>query len=177
MQAFSAPASPSVAITSATSGLANDYLNIFNEVVMLIDVLPSMPEAMDDLMAWKATSYEDYFNNSKLDGHESAIKAYQTMDPKLRKEFEDLVTQLDSSATAAVAALRIHHRRKGDSDPDGLKALCERNSSVLHELLRMARNLVDHGTTHFNEDSQMQADRLMQIRGNIQKHFANQKSL
>ncbi len=176
MQANSYPASPSVAITSANSGLANDYLNIFNEVVMLIDVLPSMPEAMDDLIAWKASSYQDYFNNSKLEGHELAVQAYETMDPDLRKQFEDLVGQLDSSATAAVAALRIHNRRKGTSDPDGLKALCERNSSALHELLRMARNLVDHGSTHFNEDSQTQADRLMKIRGSIQQHFANQKS-
>ncbi len=177
MQASFNPAAPSVAITSANSGLANDYLNIFNEVVMLIDVLPSMPEAMDDLIAWRAMSYEDYFKNSKLDGHENAIQAYQTMDPGLRKEFEDLMLQLDSSATAAVAALRIHHRRKGDNDPEGMKSLCERNSSVLHELLRMARHLIDHGTTHFNEESQSKADRLMQIRGNIQKHFANQKTL
>ena len=118
MQANSFPASPSVAITSANSGLANDYLNIFNEVVMLIDVLPSMPEAMEDLIAWKASSYQDYFNNSKLEGHELAVQAYETMDPDLRKQFEDLVGQLDSSATAAVAALRIHNRRKGTSDPD-----------------------------------------------------------
>src|ERR1700759_5053507 len=32
------------ALVNPASGLANDYLNLFNEIVMLIEQLPTMPE-------------------------------------------------------------------------------------------------------------------------------------
>ena len=64
-------------LVNPASGIANDYLNLFNEIVMLIEQLPTMPELIDDIKAWKPTSYEDYFIHSPLPGRESAIEAYQ----------------------------------------------------------------------------------------------------
>lgn len=33
--------------------LATDYLNHFNEVVMLIGMIPDMPECLDDAREWR----------------------------------------------------------------------------------------------------------------------------
>ncbi len=38
-------------LVNPASGIANDYLNLFNEIVMLIEQLPTMPELFDDIKA------------------------------------------------------------------------------------------------------------------------------
>ncbi len=60
------------AIVNPASGLANDYLNLFNEIVMLIEQLPQMPELIDDILRWRPVSYQSYFANSVLPGRASA---------------------------------------------------------------------------------------------------------
>ena len=35
------------------TGLATDYLNHFNEVVMLLEMLPDMPDFAEDVLAWE----------------------------------------------------------------------------------------------------------------------------
>jgi hypothetical protein len=42
---------------------------------MLIEQLPSMPELIDDIFAWRPTSYQDYFTRSVLPGRGSALEA------------------------------------------------------------------------------------------------------
>ncbi len=51
-------ASRDEAIVNPASGLANDYLNLFNEIVMLIEQLPVMPELIDDILKWRPLTYQ-----------------------------------------------------------------------------------------------------------------------
>ncbi len=76
------------AIVNPASGLANDYLNLFNEIVMLIEQLPAMPELIDDILKWRPVSYQSYFSNSILPGRVSALEAYEKLDLSFRKDFE-----------------------------------------------------------------------------------------
>ena len=39
------------------TGLSTDYLNHFNEAVMLLEMIPVMPECGEDLAAWRPLSY------------------------------------------------------------------------------------------------------------------------
>ncbi len=48
-------------LTHPVSGLANDYLNLFNELVMMLEQLPQMPELLEELYAWRPTSYQGLF--------------------------------------------------------------------------------------------------------------------
>ena len=34
------------------TGLATDYLNHFNEAIMLLDMIPDMPECAEDFLTW-----------------------------------------------------------------------------------------------------------------------------
>ncbi|MGB7246524.1 MAG: hypothetical protein WBC64_07610, partial [Methylovirgula sp.] len=52
------------AIVNPASGLANDYLNLFNEIVMMIEQLPAMPELIDDILQWRPVTYQAYFAKS-----------------------------------------------------------------------------------------------------------------
>ena len=46
--------------------LATDYLNHFNELVMVLDLIPDMPECLEDARGWMPKSYEDHFADSQF---------------------------------------------------------------------------------------------------------------
>jgi len=39
------------------TGLATDYLNHFNEAIMLLEMIPDMPECAEDFLQWRPLSY------------------------------------------------------------------------------------------------------------------------
>jgi len=43
------------------TGLATDYLNHFNEAIMVLELIPSMPACTEDLMEWNVTTYREHF--------------------------------------------------------------------------------------------------------------------
>jgi len=153
-----------LSLVNPASGIANDYLNLFNEIVMLIEQLPSMPELMDDLLAWRPTSYHDYFTRSPLPGSHSAIEVYEQLDRAFRASFETIVAELDRQATGAVVAIRRHVRAKGGSDPNGLAELCEKGGSTLRETLEKAVEIVNHGVEGVTRHAQARAERLRAVR-------------
>jgi hypothetical protein len=38
------------------TGLATDYLNHFNEAIMLLEMIPDMPECAEDFLGWQPLS-------------------------------------------------------------------------------------------------------------------------
>jgi hypothetical protein len=148
-------------LVNPASGLANDYLNLFNEIVMLIEQLPTMPELMDDMLRWHPLSYQDYFANSVLPGRVSALDAYASLDARFREEFEGVVAELDRKAVGTVAAIRRHHKTFGESQPYALAGICERAGETMREVLRRATNLVNYGVKSPRREPQSIADRLI----------------
>jgi hypothetical protein len=153
-----------LSLVNPASGLANDYLNLFNEVVMLIEQLPSMPELMDDLLKWRPTSYREYFANSPLPGKESALQVYDQLDSAFRAAFDTVVGELDSQATGIVVQIRRHLRTRGESDPQGLAAICEKGGLALRDTLEKAVDIVNHGVEGMQRNAQARADRLLAVR-------------
>lgn len=156
--------SRAAALVNPSSGLANDYLNVFNELVMLVEHLPAMPELMTDIAAWRPISYRDYFAKSNLPGRQQALLAYEQLDQAVRTEFEALVEELDRCATGSVAAIRIQSRRAQQDDGHALAAQCEKAAMGLHALLKRAAQLVDYGVSRAEATAQERADRLLAAR-------------
>ena len=148
------------ALVNPTSGLANDYLNLFNEIVMLVEQLPSMPELFDDIQRWRPVSYRDYFCRSILPGRTSAIEAYDQLDSRFRRDFEAVVAELDRRATGAVAAVRKHFKSQDRADPYTLMVICERAGGTIREALDRATMLVNHGALLASDVVQDRTDRL-----------------
>lgn len=132
-------------LVNPVSGLANDYLNLFNELVMMLEHLPQMPELMDDLLAWRPTSYQEYFERSALPGRHSALAAYEKLDPGFKRRFEGFVAELDTIAVASVAAVRLQYRNGAPQDLDRVTATCARAGEKMRAILTRASRLVNYG--------------------------------
>jgi len=149
------------ALVNPASGLANDYLNLFSEILMLIEQLPSMPELITDILEWHPVSYQDYFASSSLPEKHLALAAYKALDEQFRRNFEAIVAELDHKAVGAVAAVRRLYKYE-TVDLELLNYICTRAGENLRRTLLKATALVNHGTRRVRETAQHRADRLLQ---------------
>jgi hypothetical protein len=94
---------------NAATGLSTDYLNHFNEAIMLLEMFTSFPECLDDILAWRPMSYREHFAASKFKDRDIAIAAYDAADPSLRSGLDMLADTmnavLDTARTAMSANL------------------------------------------------------------------------
>src|SRR6201994_5096959 len=88
------------------TGLATDYLNHFNEAIMLLEMIPDMPECPVDFLAWCPLSYCEHFMASNFKARDLAISAYESADPDIRNEFEQITDTMTSILSAVGAAMR-----------------------------------------------------------------------
>ena len=68
--------------------LATDYLNHFNEIVMLLEMIPDMPDMLYEVKAWQPKSYQDHFRASTIAEKELVIEAYGHVPAIYREPFE-----------------------------------------------------------------------------------------
>jgi hypothetical protein len=88
------------------TGLATDYLNHFNEAIMLLEMIPDIPECAEDFLAWCPLSYCEHFMASNFRARDLAISAYESTDPDIRAEFEQLTDTMTSILTAVGIGMR-----------------------------------------------------------------------
>src|SRR5258707_879724 len=80
------------------SGLASEYLNHFNEIIMMLELLPEMPELLPSILAWRPQTYRDFFAAADSGRNSKVLHSYDTMDPIVRRAFEAVVGGLDKLA-------------------------------------------------------------------------------
>ncbi len=90
---------------SETTLLATDYLNHFNEIVMMLDMVPSMTEFLDELREWQPKSYQQHFREASFSDAALAVEAYDHVPLKYREPFEEIVALLDRFVATAVRRL------------------------------------------------------------------------
>ncbi len=95
--------------------LATDYINHFNEVHMLLDMLPSMPECIEDILEWAPKNYQKHFADSVFTAKDLAIEAYNHSPDEYRLPFEETVAQMDDLVLSTVAQA-VQHIEKNDSE-------------------------------------------------------------
>jgi hypothetical protein len=96
------------------TGLATDYLNHFNEAIMLLEMIPDMPDCVADFLSWRPLSYREHFAASTFRAREIAIQVYDAADPAIRGEFDNLTGAMTSILTAVGTAMREarHHKTR-----------------------------------------------------------------
>lgn len=87
------------------TGLATDYLNHFNEVVMLMGMLPDMPDCAEDVLAWAPCGYVEHFERSSFAARELAVAAYSAAPRAVRAHLETIVLQIEAEVGRAQALL------------------------------------------------------------------------
>jgi len=88
------------------TGLATDYLNHFNEAIMLLEMIPDMPECAEEFLEWQPRSYREHFAASNFKARELAIEAYDSANPQIRTEFDNITGAMISILTAVSQAMR-----------------------------------------------------------------------
>jgi hypothetical protein len=88
------------------TGLATDYLNHFNEAIMLLEMIPDMPECAEDFLGWNPLSYREHFTASNFKARDLAIEAYDSADADVRSAFDNITSSMTSILTAVGAAMR-----------------------------------------------------------------------
>lgn len=155
------------ALVNPKSGIANDYLNHFNEVFLMIENLPVLlPEMVDELMEWKPVSYTDYFKNSPLPAGAETLKIYEALDPSFRSDFEAMIELLDRIVLSSVELISSHRLPDGSIEPDTVAEMCEKYAGDLRAVLDRAADLVNHGYAPPLERPQHMADRLLAVSSN-----------
>lgn len=89
--------------------LATDYLNHFNEVVMLIGLIPDMPDCLEEALEWAPKTYQAHFMDSGLSYKEQAVMAYEMAPDTYRKPFDQLVDRLDKLVIKGLGDLEAAH--------------------------------------------------------------------
>lgn len=86
--------------------LATDYLNHFNEAIMLLELVPDMPECAEDFLQWRPLSYREHFMASHFTARDLAVSAYESADPAVRAEFDNITTAMTAILVAVGDAMR-----------------------------------------------------------------------
>ena len=122
--------------------LATDYLNHFNEIVMLLEMVPDMPDMLEDGKAWKPKSYKDHFRDSTIADRALAIEAYDHVPALYREPFEQTVAQINATIASAI------RRIEADMEAGDLDILRENTLSlcrILQRLMETASAII-HGS-------------------------------
>jgi hypothetical protein len=101
------PARLTQANISPSTGLATDYLNHFNEAIMLLEMLSAMPACVDDFLAWHPMTYCEHFSASSFKERDLAVQAYNAAEPGARRQLDELANNMNSILTATRDALEL----------------------------------------------------------------------
>ncbi len=85
--------------------LSTDYLNRYNEALMLIEMAAFDISLVEDLKAWKAFSYVEHFQVAQLRCAPGALLAYEALSPNAKGAFNSLCIAMDQLVKTVVNAL------------------------------------------------------------------------
>jgi hypothetical protein len=122
------------------TGLATDYLNVFNEAIMLFGLLPEMPDMIDELLVWQPLSYQQHFVRSGFTAKDLAILAYENADPAIKQPFDML-----SDATATLLAHAIIQAKDLLATPEALAAFVKETNPLLQSAIEGLDSLIHGG--------------------------------
>jgi hypothetical protein len=130
------------------TGLATDYLNHFNEAIMLLEMIPDMPECAEDFLTWTPLTYAEHFWASNFKARDLAIEAYECADPKIRANFDNLTATMTSILTAVGNAMR-------EAQQDKTRAtLAEQATAWVKPLVALAGGVIN-GSVENDVDAAM----------------------
>ena len=148
------PSSLAGANINPVTGLSTDYLNHINEAVMLLELLPQMPECRADLAEWRPRTYVEHFAGSHFRQRDLAIAAYDLTDPRTRKQFDALCESMRATALAACNAIQC------DVPPQVAALVAEQAAAILKPLLARTSAVIhgfDAGVAELDAAAESQA--------------------
>jgi hypothetical protein len=140
------PARLKAANINPKTGLATDYLNHFNEAIMLLDLLPHTPECIVELIGWEPLSYEEHFAASHFKDKKLAIAAYADAEPAARARLDELADTMNALLVATCETFQ------GRSSLHAANALAAETAARLKPLVARAGAVINGYDVEHSED-------------------------
>lgn len=112
--------------------LSTDYLNHFNEVVMMIDLVPDMPDMLSEACEWRPKTYAEHFADSSFQHKDLAIAAYDQVLDQDRTALEATVERMNARIERSLAMMDA---LANVGDLETLRNLCGNVSRDLQTLI------------------------------------------
>jgi len=135
-----------------TTGLATDYLNHFNEAIMLLEMIPAMPECAGDFLSWQPLTYAEHFVASNFKGRDLAISAYNEAADDIRIPFDEVCETMTS------ILLAIRDAVAGSQQDVTKTRLAENAVGWLKPLVAKAGGMINGATEAEADEAQPQSD-------------------
>lgn len=129
------------------TGLATDYLNIFNEYIMLAQLVKSGSMERDILLEWQPIDYCSHFKHSGFVGADIVENSYLSLPDKKKQEF--------IQATDNLIILICEHQSQ-DNPPAEMLNLMEHQRDIVASLITPPKD-IEHIE---NVETQAQIDAL-----------------
>jgi len=121
--------------------LTTDYLNHFNEIIMLLELVPGAPTQFSaELAEWEHQSYEEHFTHSGFRDKELAIAGYRNAPEEVRRRFDSSVADLEQEM---VMLLQQVQEKIDAGDTEGLSMLCSEAVPQLQNLVQITSGIVN----------------------------------
>lgn len=121
--------------------LTTDYLNHFNEIIMLLELVPSAPSQFSaELADWRHESYEEHFSRSGFRDKELAIICYRNAPEEVRRAFDSSVADMEQEM---VLLLQQVQDKIAVGDTEGLTRLCSESIPRLQDLIQITAGIVN----------------------------------
>jgi hypothetical protein len=141
---------------NGTTLLSTDYLNHFNEIVMMLELAVEMPDILAEMDAWQPKTYAQHFLDSGFSHKELAVAAYDHAPMEYRGPFDRTIAEIAGMVAEAAPRARA------------LLASADREAAG-HEVLAMTgkiRHMIERASAIINgarvEDLDAGRDRVME---------------
>lgn len=124
-----------------TTLLTTDYLNHFNEIIMLLELVPSAPsEFAAELAEWEHESYEEHFAHSGFRDKELAIAGYRNAPEDVRHAFDSSVADLEQEMVLLLQQVQTHIE---EGNTEQITMLCTEAVPRLQDLVQITAGIVN----------------------------------
>ncbi len=129
--------------------LATDYLNHFNEIIMLLEMVPDVRDCLEDAREWRPKSYQEHFRHSGFSDRELAVAAYDQAPAKYRELFEETVGRMNELVATSLARLE---KAISGGEPEAVSVVASRSSRSLQRLVDVASAIIHGGKPTLEQD-------------------------
>lgn len=129
--------------------LATDYLNHFNEIVMLLEMVPDMPDILEEAKEWRPKSYAQHFLDSGLSDGEITIKAYENAPAEFRDPFDVTIERMNRVVIKGIERIEA---AVDNSQPEALEEAARTVTNLLQRLVDIASAIIHGGAPQLEQD-------------------------
>jgi hypothetical protein len=147
---------------SAETLLATDYLNHFNEVVMLFELCGEMPDLIEEVRIWAPKSYAEHFLSSGLSYGELAANVYNFAPPTYKQPFDATIDMLTLVVRRSIAELTARHDA---GDTEGVQSGIAGTSPILKRLVEIAGAIINGNASALKQSQIMSANSFIEAVG------------